>query len=596
MAEKIDPTWLAYAFTRPVGTDRVEHGLARVQAHYGELVTYPQTIEQVTDGRLGVAIVGAAEPLCAWRHFAAADGVAIATAYVPAGWQRLTGDAAPADAALPLARALLRDPGQCASHLTAPSVIAVLDMPAERLLVLNDCIGAGRLFETRLEDGLVWSNRAAAGHLFAGLPISADERGWRLLAASGWFFGDSTPIAGVRRVPRGTVIEAGPGGASRRETGAAGRLVGGDSDGLDDLLDAAAAQAVAHVKLADSLWPDQPVIHLSGGRDSRLVAAAAVVGQVDAVFRTSDNTPGEADVARRLVEVAPRTMEHMVVKTGEDEGPTTPLLERTVRGQLMHDCMRHVSKVRRDVNLPRSQPNRATLAGWGGEIAHAFYYKDSRQLRKVRRNGNKGVMRRLNESSRKKHAAAHDDAYDLAEAEYEAALREGAAHGLEGPDLLDWLYLVERFVHRFEVGADSQVVSIYTTPAFIRAAFATTPEQRLESHAHRVMIGRLVPAWREVPFYQREPGPRPRLRRKRLWEAPDDAQAIERIIAGSGPWTELFRPERITEMWSELRSGNGFADWETVFERLAFREAFDSFKSAIDQRSAAGPPLFDGRA
>ena len=594
MAEKIDPTWLAYAFTRPVSAERIEHGLARVKSHYGTLISYEQTIQQATGDQLGMAVVGASEPLCSWPHFAAADSVAVGTAYVPAGWQRLVGDLAPAEAALPLARALLRDPGQCASTLTAPSVLAVLDERDERLLVLNDCIGAGRLFETRLEDGFVWSNRAAAGHLFAGLPIQLDERGWRLLAAAGWFFGDSTPIHGVRKVLRGTVIEAGPSGTSHHETDTAGRLVAHGADGVDELLDAAAARAVAQVQFADSVWPDQPVIHFSGGRDSRLVAAAALVGEVDAVFRTSDNNPGEADVARRLVAVAPRSMEHEVVVTGEDEGPTTPLLERTLRGQLMHDGIRHVSKVRRDVNLPRSQPNRATLPGWGGEIAHAFYYKNSRQLRKVRRNGTKGVMRRLLESSRKKHAAADDAAYDLAEAEYAVALGEGEAHGLEGPDLLDWFYLVERFVHRFEVGADSQVVSIYTTPEFIRAAFATTPEQRLESHAHREMIGRLVPAWGEVPFYRRESAARPRLRRKRLWEADDDAQAIAAIIADDGPWTELFRPERIREMWSELRSGKGFADWETVFERLAFREAFESFVREVDERSTVGPPLFDG--
>ena len=594
MAEKIDPTWIAYALDRPADAGRIEQGFERVKAHYGRLASYEQTVRLAdSGGRLGVATVGAKDSLSAWPHFAADPDVAIATAYVPGGWERLVGDLEPGAAPLPLARALLSDPARGVEGLTAPTLAGVLDCQAARLVVVNDFMGAARLFETRLDDGYVWSNRAAAGSLFAGIRIEPDERGWRLLAAAGWFFGDSTPIRGVRRVPRGAVVEAARDGVRTTETGVIRRLVSGDSDDYRNLLREAGDHAVGHVKLADQLWPEPPVVHLSGGRDSRLVAAAAVAGDVEAVFRTSDNTPGEADIARRLVAAAPRAMEHDVVKTGEDEGPKTPLLERTYRGQLMHDCIRHASKVRRDVNLPRSRPNRATLAGWGGEIAHAFYYKNSRQMRRVRRNGKKAAMKRVLESSRKKHGAAHDEAYELAEMEFGATFDEATSFGLEGPDLLDWFYLVERFVHRFEVGADSQVMSIYTSPSFIRAAFAISPEQRLESHAHREMIAALVPAWAEVPFFKRESGPRPRLRRKRLWQAEDDAREIERIIADDGPWTEMFRPDRVRELWYELRGGEGFADWETVFERVAFREAFERFRRSVDEVAGKGPPLFD---
>ena len=42
-----------------------------------------------------------------------------------------------------------------------------------------------------------------------------------------------------------------------------------------------------------------------------------------------------------------------------------------------------------------------------------------------------------------------------------------------------------------------------------------------------------------------------------------------------------------------LGSGGGFADWEPVFERLAFCAAFDGYRATIDQRAELGPPLFD---
>jgi hypothetical protein len=243
------------------------------------------------------------------------------------------------------------------------------------------------------------------------------------------------------------------------------------------------------------------------------------------------------------------------------------------------------------VNLPRGRPTRATLAGWGGEIGHAFYYQDATQLRRLKLRGRKRALTRLLQSSRKKHDAAREEAYDLARSEYDVLLREGQAYGLKGPGLLDWAYLTERFVHRFEIGADSQGVSVFAAPAFIRLAFALKPEQRLAAEAHSVLTARLVPAWRDVPYYKRPPGPRPKLRRRRLWEAEDDARVLEEIIAGGGWWTELFRRERIAEMWAEARSGGGFADWETVFERLAFCAAFDAYRATIDQRAELGPPL-----
>jgi hypothetical protein len=357
-------------------------------------------------------------------------------------------------------------------------------------------------------------------------------------------------------------------------------------------LDEAAEAARDQARVAAASWPEPPVIHLSGGRDSRLVAAGAMSAGVEAVFRTSDAWPGEADIARRLLEVAPIRAEHLVVRDEEDSaGPETPLMERAVRTQLLHDAMRQASKIRFDVALPRDRPDRATMAGWGGEIAHAHYYQDSRQLWKIRFGGDRAVLRRLEESSRKRHEAAHPEAYEAARAGFEERVREGREHGLRGADLLDWFYLVERFVNRFEVGADSQSVSVYTSPAFIRAAFSTTPSQRLEARAHHEIIARLVPAWSDVPFYKRPPGPQPRVRRARLWEAPADADALAAIIESRGAWTEMFRPERIDEMWSELRAGGGYANWETVFERIVCREAFESLRAGVAARAGEGPPL-----
>lgn len=57
------------------------------------------------------------------------------------------------------------------------------------------------LFELRLPDGCVWTNRPVAALLFAGVPAVASSRGWTFAAACGWFMDDSTPYDGVLAVP-----------------------------------------------------------------------------------------------------------------------------------------------------------------------------------------------------------------------------------------------------------------------------------------------------------------------------------------------------------------------------------------------------------
>ena len=121
------------------------------------------------------------------------------------------------------------------------------------LTVINDFIGAGRCYELDFDGGSAWSNRIGALPLFTGVEAAADRRGWLMLAAATWFLGDSTPMAGVTRVPPGSVIRASDEGISREQTGAVSRLVVADVD-LDDAAAAAADEARAQATTAGELW------------------------------------------------------------------------------------------------------------------------------------------------------------------------------------------------------------------------------------------------------------------------------------------------------------------------------------------------------
>jgi hypothetical protein len=590
MGENIDPTWLAWASEQPLDGEAVTAGLARVEANYQRLVDYPLKTRSGTTATLGLAVIGDAEPRCRWRHFAEGEEVAIATAYVPTGWERVTGEVGLEGAPLALARSALANPGSVSAELNAPVATAALAKEPARLVVANDAIGAARLYELQAGPLTVWSNRPGALCLFAAHSPKADARGWLVLAAAGWFLADASPIEGIRRVAAGTVIEAGDAGMRKRRTGAAGRMVtGGHQNG--ELAEVAALQARAQAHTAEVLWPDRADVDLSGGRDSRLSAAAVLAAGAPARFLTSDATPGEADVATALVAASPVAMDHRIRKTKAGSAtPGTPLLERAAHLHLLHDGVRHPQKLRGKMTLPRPRPSSAKFSGHGGEIAHGFFYKNAKQLRKLRRRGDR-LVKRVMRFFTKDHESAVPAAYEEAEGVIRSTLDAGRELGLEGPVLLDWFYLVDRFAHRSGIATDSERISVFATPAFIRASFALTPEERLGDALHRDVIARLVPEWRDFPFFEAERRRMPSIRRERLWEVSADAAVVEDILAAGGSWTEIYDRDRALAAWREVRAGGGSAKWEAIFEGIVYRHTFDEHLMELRREIVGARPL-----
>src|SRR5919197_5585963 len=209
---------------------------------------------------------------------------------------------------------------------------------------------------------------------------------------------------------------------------------------------------------------------------------------------------------------------------------------------------------------------RPTMSGQGGEIAHGFYYPSPKKLAEVRDGGEAGLADRLEQAARQKHSAAHRDAYRAYRHEVERALDAGRQRGLAGPSLLDYFYLLHRLAYRSGLGARSGRYSACATPAFVRAAFDLTPEQRLEGKLHAELIDRLVPEWREVPFFEPDAaGPLPEIRRARIWEKAGHAETVEEIIHEGKAWPELFRRRPVRGAWKDARQGKGHQHWEAVF-------------------------------
>jgi hypothetical protein len=582
----IENTWLAYAFEHPADRDEIDRSLERVRDHYSELYAEPVRAHSHVASTFGMALWRRDDPRLHWPSWAEDDQWAVATTNAIAGTER---DVAATGAPIRLGSLLARDPERLA-ELTPPFALGALDKQTDRLVIVNDFLASARLYEMEIRDGWVWSNRAGALSLFAGLEPELDTDAWAIHAATGWFLGATTPFRGATKVRPGSAIsiQGSPSGAtvSHTQTGAVRQLIRPRRGSLKRQAKAAAKQSVDLARSIGEIWDVEPTINLSGGRDSRISAAGAVVAGLDAKFRTMDIEPGEVEAAQQLLAAVPGPFKHSVL-TMERGTPDDSLDERIRASHLVHDGVANPMGGQGSVDLPQEGFVAPLVTGHGGELGHGFYYDRSSLRRQLLPATRSRLIARLERSGRQKANAAREDAYALYLAEVERTLDEGRAYGIRGASLLDYYYLAQRLPYRAGLGTRNDRYSACVTPAFVRGCFDLNPAGRTGAKFHKAVIDELLPAWSEIPFFHGGGGRMRPMKRPRIWEKPRHADEMEEMIASPELWGEVFDPSRVQEMWRKAKTGEGHSHYEATFMRIAWRVCFVEHMRRLGSRSTS---------
>jgi hypothetical protein len=595
----IEQTWLAYALDRDLPQGRVEAALERVQTHYARQFAEPLERSGRVGTTLGLVLWRRDDPRLAWPLWVEEGELAAAFSSAPTGWSRIVGDLEPERAASVLAKALAADPDRL-TELNPPFVAAVHEADRDRLTIVGDFIGAARLYELRTDYGWIWSNRLGALPLFAGTRPEADPRGWAILAATGWFLGESTAIRGVRKLEPGSIVRAqggaGPVSVTHDRSSRIADLVSPREADLKASAGVAVEQSLGLVRDAARLFDERLAVDLSGGRDSRLSSAAVISARVKAEFHTIDLDPGEVDVVRKLLSKARGSWRHTVTEV-EDTAFEDDLRSRVENLHLVHDGMLNPnSLVRGPMPLPHAGHLPPVISGHGGELGHGFYYETRVKLRRIAKRGTPRAVSQLDKEARRQHSAADESAYAAYLEEVERTMEEGESYGLEGPNLLDYFYLSQRLAFRSGIGARNDRYSTCATPGFVRASFDLEPRQRLKLKLHRMMLNRLLPKWNDVPYFESAPGSIDTLNRQRMWERPGFAEPLREMIDADEVWGDLFDPAQVRGMWDEAVSGEAGPHHERVFMRIAWRSCFEDHLRTLGDAatSSEGPRRGDG--
>jgi len=353
------------------------------------------------------------------------------------------------------------------------------------------------VYVARVPDGVIIGDRATWAAWTAGRLDDHDPRHLCALLNPGFPLGSVTPFRGVSAVAPSTTLHvlsgtltstANPSGAAG-SPGASRAPVAPSTPGARDVA-AALVQAVAPLLAAG-----QPVeLSLTGGKDSRLVAAALAVAGVPVHTRTH-GFDGDPDVVLAAQIAARLGIEHTVTAPAAP-GQQTDVLGRLRATVLVADGMLSAFE---NVGRPDPAPSAAvTAGGHGGELLRGGYAEAAA--------GRRATPLRAGELLRRLTTRHLGLLRRGAAAGYLASLTPWTTALARGPmQALDDFYLVNR-AGRWSAAArqaylirESLVQPLFDEQVVL-AARAIPLADRVSGALSRAVLAELCPALADVPL------------------------------------------------------------------------------------------------
>jgi hypothetical protein len=543
---------LAWFSDRPEPGAAVRAGLGRFQAAAAPLIPESYLRRQLGGDDWGLSIVYTPDSgAYRWPIFAQDDRVTAVSLGLPVGVDTTGGP-------LALARRLLA--GEDVHADVVPPFTLIAAEGGTRVVIQQDWLGMGRVFTGSADGITAFCTRPSLLAEFLWGRREPDVAGWLAYTASGQFGGDMSPIRGVRLLKPGERVtsqqRAGGGWEPTSEIRRNADDVVADGiaaqhRGADAAIDLAAEGIRAIANSVFDLYADEVTLSLSGGKDSRVIAAAFLAAGKPVGFETNADQAAEGATAQRLISiVADRrglSPKHRVYRAGQADVLSTGLYERTARLQALYDFQLPSSYIERRPVTPRL-PLRGTasVSGAGGELGIAYWYpKDDSgdlDLELARRT----AVARL--ASTTPPIAMASEPLAAERARVTALVDHGAGIGLQGLAICDYVFLVERG-RRWTTSAYLHgLVTPLLSPSFVTASFALTAADKRRWALHRGLLDRLMPEWSGVPFVHGANAGRSTA--PSVWDG-DGIHAMSDLLdTTGGPLTELVKA---TEVRKALR-------------------------------------------
>jgi asparagine synthase (glutamine-hydrolysing) len=491
-----------------------------------------------------------------WPTVATEGAVTAVSLGIPVGLDAPAGPAA-------LARRLL---GGEDVHREVVPPFALLALDRDGFALQQDWLGMARVFTGAADGVTAWCTRPGLLAAFLHGQARPDVAGWTSYTLCGHFGGDLSPLAGTRLLRPGERVT----GRRRAEGGwqldtelryATDDVVcGGHADQgrpVGERLDRAADALTRAAASLHPLHDAEITLGLSGGKDSRLIAATLIAAGRAPRLVTNDDTRAEGEVARRLVQlVRDKRGLHLDHRSVRGAAPAsvlgTGLRDRARRLADLHDHQfpsTYLARPPARAHLPETT-RAASLTGAAGELAVGYWYPAADA--EPYPTPEQAAMTRL--LAGVPQAAAAPEALAAERERVGAVLAHARDLGLRDEHLIDYLYLVERMRRWCTSAYLTGMVTPFLAPGFVATTFALGVAQKRERLLHTALIARLVPEWAEVPFVSAATGPSTA---PRIWEGDGVRTVADLLDTAHGPLTGLMRRPAVEQALRKAVRGGG---------------------------------------
>lgn len=415
-----------------------------------------------------------------------------------------------------------------------------------RVVVQQDWLGMCRIFTSTVDDLTVFATRPSlVAHFLHGSP-APDLSAWGSYLATGFFGGSMSPVEGVRLLHPGERLVAERHEdrwlvESQARIGVDAIVLAGraTANRPEDALDEAAQALIGTATRLSQLYSGPIELGLSGGKDSRLIAAASLAAGLRPNLVTNIDVPEEGETASELVATVHRTrgidLNHRLRRVSD---PATVLdvglAERIDRFQRRYDYEYPSSfSVRPPPPLRMELEVDVQLSGVGGELVSGYWYPKGEQT--AADTATRQLMKAI------PRAALRSDVHAAEEARIRGILAAITEAGLDREHIIDYLYLVERVRRWYSSAYSFMTVTPFLAPGFVKASFAFDPQLKRERAVHARLLRRLLPEWADLPFVSDTRGSTA----TRVWQGDGIATIAEMRDTCKGQLPAMVEPDEV---------------------------------------------------
>lgn len=598
-------TWVAYHACDAHERLKVDRAIARIAPYYDGVGQDVGTLSHEHLEHLGCAV---------WAHDTALARVRLiqhrssesltGVLFWPFGVSSLSGLSPDLDV-VSLVRELERHP-EAIAKLSAPQIAFSLDARARRLFFACDTIGFGRVY-CRTEGGVsAWSNRLAPlTLLFDDVPPSSSV-GWSAFMTVGWFLGSDTPFAGISVLPPGcrvTATDSSDAPVLSEASDVFGAVIARSISG-ESMPAEVASEALVSFFREMYTFIDAPIrIGLSGGRDSRIVAAAALRAEVPAELYTRYPPDFDLDLARTLVQRLPGAERRWsftsrisnadsqraeagkisMPPTTDDDEAQAPLLQKAMSFHAMFDGDRAPNGLYAAWGPTNRPMEKVTLSGAAGEFCHpTFYTQGAFEKATSAEQLARQVLGRFPRLLR-----ARPNVMSVAAAAVEQVTTRATRAGVAGIHLLHYFYIFGRFRRWADGNKSIDTLLPLLAQGFALAAASQPVQTRFSSAFQRQVINDMIPEWSDIPFGHevdsQKTGQKAAVDNHAFfWEAPEWG-GLSSILRRDDIWGEYLLVDETRAAYSELDLSNiKERSWtQTMSFRIAWLVAFEHHRERL---------------